>query len=79
MFSFAKWWARLGAVVAAATVALLVPGAAWASTGSGALALDAARRRPRVGGLLGGLCCLFVVGIVVIALLFVMRGRRGRR
>jgi hypothetical protein len=59
--------------------AVLVPAAAWAA--SNETVLEAARRRPRASGLglLGGLCCLFVIVLVVLGLVMITRGRRGRR
>ncbi|SCL19098.1 hypothetical protein GA0070616_1662 [Micromonospora nigra] len=78
MSSFGKWWGRLGAVLATVALSVFVPVAAWASTGTGELVVEAARRRSRGGfGLLGLLCCLVVVAVVVFLLLRMMRGRRG--
>jgi hypothetical protein len=80
MSAFGTWWARVTSVVGAATFALLVPATAWASTGPGVLAIEAARRRPRFGGgIFAAVCCLVVVGILVVVLLLVLRGRRGGR
>lgn len=77
-----RWWARLGTMVGALVLAVFVPVAAWAAGSTGELVTEVARRRPRIGGLglFGALCCLVVVGGVVLALVLVMRGRRsGRR
>lgn len=81
MMSFQQWCARIGAVAAVTIAAVLVPVAAFASSGPGSVAFEAARRRPRgVGGIFGALCCLVVLGIIVVVLLLVMRNRRsGRR
>jgi hypothetical protein len=81
MVSFQQWCARLGAVAAATMAFVLVPVAAFASSGPGGIALEAARRRPRgVGGVFGALCCLVVLGIIVVVVLLIMRSRRsGRR
>jgi len=67
-------------MVTGISLALVVPGLAWAS-GSGAadVAYEVARRRPRVGGFFGGLttlCCLVVVAVVVLAIVLSMRKRR---
>jgi hypothetical protein len=74
-----RWWARATAVLIGMVAAVLVPAAAWAADNE--VVLEAARRRPRVGGvgLFAGLCCLIVVVIVVVGLLAVTRGRRGGR
>ncbi|TQJ24933.1 hypothetical protein FBZ33_5276 [Micromonospora sp. A202] len=78
MSSFGKWWGRLSAVLGAAVLAVFVPVAAWASTGTGELVVEAARRRGRGGfGILPLLCCLVVVAIVVFLVLRLMRNRRG--
>ncbi|MFG3557682.1 hypothetical protein ACGGAQ_25205 [Micromonospora sp. NPDC047557] len=79
MSSFGKWWGRLSAVLGAVVLAVFVPVAAWASTGTGELVVEAARRRSRGGGFgfLGLLCCLVVVAIIVFLVLRLTRGRRG--
>ncbi|WCN80668.1 hypothetical protein [Micromonospora sp. LH3U1] len=78
MSSFGKWWGRLSAVLGAVVLAVFVPVAAWASTGTGELVVEAARRRGRSGfGVLPLLCCLVVVAIVVFLVLRLMRNRRG--
>ncbi|MEO3773488.1 hypothetical protein [Micromonospora zamorensis] len=78
MSSFGKWWGRLSAVLGGAVLAVFVPVAAWASTGTGELVVEAARRRGRGGfGILPLLCCLVVVAIVVFLVLRLMRNRRG--
>jgi len=82
MSTWGKWWSRLGTVLSAAMVSVLVPTMAWASSGTGEIVLEAARRRSRGGGfgLVGVLCCLAVVGVVVVVVLLLMRNRRsGRR
>jgi hypothetical protein len=81
MSSLGKWWVRLGALVSTLTLAVFVPAAAWAAqTGVDGVAGELARGRGRgFGGILVGLCCLFVVGIIVVALVLVMRRRGGRR
>ena len=79
MVLFQQWCARIGAVAAAAIASLLIPAAAFASSGPGSVAIEAVRRRPRgVGSGLGALCCLVVLGIIVVVLLLVMRNRRPR-
>jgi hypothetical protein len=79
MSSVARWWTRLGAVVGAMTLAVFVPVVAWASSGPGEVAVDAARRRSRGGFGIGTLCCLVVVGIIVVAVVLLMRRRGGGR
>lgn len=76
-----RWGARLGAIVTAVSLAVFVPVAAWAASGPGELVVEAARRRPRGGlGIFGALCCLVVIGVIVLIVLLIMRGRRsGRR
>ncbi|MEO3744294.1 hypothetical protein [Plantactinospora sp. B5E13] len=77
---FRRWWVRLTTVLGAAALTVLVPAVAWASTGPGELVLEAARRRSRGGfGLFGLVCCLVVVGLIVVALLVVLRNRRSGR
>ncbi|MEV4758241.1 hypothetical protein AB0J86_24425 [Micromonospora sp. NPDC049559] len=77
MTSVARWWARLAATVTAVSLAVFVPVAAWASTGTGELVVEAARRRSRGGfGFFGLVCCLLVVGVIVLILLLFMRRRR---
>ncbi|MFC3501172.1 hypothetical protein ACFOOK_09390 [Micromonospora krabiensis] len=78
MSSFGKWWGRLGAVLGGVVLALYVPVAAWAASGTGELVVEAARRRSRGGfGVIGLLCCLVVVVVIVLLLLRLMRNRRG--
>ncbi|MEV6368237.1 hypothetical protein AB0L86_15270 [Micromonospora musae] len=82
MSSFGKWWSRLGAVLGAVVLSVFVPVAAWASTGTGELVVEAARRRSRGGigfGFLGALCCLAVVVVIVLLLLRLTGNRRGPR
>lgn len=74
-----KWCARLSAIVGAVVLALFVPAMAWAASGPGELAVEAARRRSRGGGFLSGICCLLVVGIIVLVVMLLMRRRSGRR
>ncbi|MEU8420301.1 hypothetical protein AB0C15_05450 [Micromonospora sp. NPDC048835] len=78
MSSFTKWWGRLSAVFGAVVLAVFVPVAAWASTGTGEIVVEAVKRRGRSGfGVLPLLCCLVVVAIVVFLVLRLMRNRRG--
>jgi hypothetical protein len=82
MTAFSKWGARLGAMITAVSLAVFVPVAAWAATGTGEVVVEAAKRRSKGGGgvgFFGLLCCLVVVGLVVLAVYLVMRNRRGRR
>ncbi|MCZ7435576.1 hypothetical protein O7598_04150 [Micromonospora sp. WMMC241] len=72
-----RWWGRLGAVIGTVVLSVFVPVAAWASTGTGEIVVEAARRRSRGGfGVLGLLCCLVVVGGIVLLVLMLMRNRR---
>ncbi|GGR85606.1 MULTISPECIES: hypothetical protein [Micromonospora] len=79
MSGWNRWWGRLSAVLGAVVLSVFVPVAAWASTGTGELVVEAARRRSRGGGFgfLGLLCCLAVVVVIVLLVLRLMRGRRG--
>ncbi|MFC0529274.1 hypothetical protein [Phytohabitans kaempferiae] len=72
-----RWWARTAALLVGTVAAVLVPAAAWAADNE--IVLEAAQRRPRLGGfgLFAGLCCLIVVALVVIGLLALTRSRRG--
>ncbi|WKU08274.1 hypothetical protein [Micromonospora sp. HUAS LYJ1] len=74
------WWGRLSAVLGAVVLSVFVPAAAWASTGTGELVVEAARRRSRGGGfgVLGLLCCLVVVGGIVLLVVLLTRNRRNR-
>jgi hypothetical protein len=73
-----RWWARATAVLIGMVAAVLVPASAWAADNE--VVLEAARRRPRMGGvgLFAGLCCLIVVAIAVLGLLAMTRGRRNK-
>jgi hypothetical protein len=80
-----KWWSRLTAAVTGVALTLVVPVHAWAaSNGVGDAAIEAARYRRRRGGfgffpLFGGLCCLLVVGGIVLAIVLISRNRGRRR
>ncbi|MDG4804871.1 hypothetical protein [Micromonospora sp. WMMD980] len=79
MAGWNRWWGRLGAVIGMVVLSVFVPVAAWASTGTGKIVVEAARRRSRGGfGFLGLLCCLVVVGGIVLLVLMLMRNRRNR-
>ncbi|MET1005501.1 MAG: hypothetical protein ABWX96_08125 [Propionibacteriaceae bacterium] len=83
MSSATKWWSRLSAAVTGAVLTLVIPVHAWAaSTGVGDLAIEAARSRRRGGigfvGILGGVCCLVVVGGIVLAVVLISRNRKRR-
>jgi hypothetical protein len=84
MSAVAKWWSRLAAAVTGATLTLVVPVHAWAaSKGVADVAIEAARyRRRRTGfgiiGFGGALCCLFVVGGIVLVVMLIRRSRRPR-
>ncbi|MGC5030240.1 hypothetical protein [Micromonospora sp. DT229] len=78
MSSLSKWCGRLGTLVGVVVLSVFVPVAAWASTGTGELVVEAARRRRGGGfiGFLGLLCCLAVVGVIVLLVLRMTRRRR---
>ena len=84
MSAVVKWWSRVAAVVTGAVLTLVVPVHAWAaSTGVADVAIEAARYRRRRSGfgffpILGGLCCLFVVAGIVLAIVLISRNRRRR-
>ncbi|GAA2713580.1 hypothetical protein ACFY2R_07055 [Micromonospora olivasterospora] len=78
MSSWSKWWGRLGAVLGTVVLSIFVPVAAWASSGTGELVVEAAKRRSRGVGLVGLLCCLVVVGVIVL-LVVLLTNRRNRR
>jgi hypothetical protein len=80
-----KWWSRVTAAVTGVMLMLVVPVHAWAaSNGTADVAIEAAKyRRRRTGGLgvfgfFGGLCCLLVVGAIVLGVLLILRNRRRR-
>jgi hypothetical protein len=78
-----KWWSRAAAAVTGLVLTLVVPVHAWAvSTGADQIAIEAARSRRRGGfglfGILGGLCCLLVVGAIVLAVVLISRNRKRR-
>jgi hypothetical protein len=82
MSSAAKWWSRLSAVVTGTVLTLVIPVHAWAaSNGVAEVATEAARYRRRRGGfgifpIFGGLCCLLVVGGIVLAIVLISRNRK---
>ena len=79
MSAWNKWWGRLGAVLGTVVLSVFVPVAARASSGTGEIVVEAARRRSRGGfGFLGLLCCLVVVGGIVLLVVLLTRGRRNR-
>jgi hypothetical protein len=84
MSAVVKWWSRLAAMLSGAALTLVVPVHAWAaSNGTADLAIEAARyRRRRSGfgfvGFLGGVCCLVVVGAIVLAIVLISRNRKRR-
>ncbi|MFI1989648.1 hypothetical protein [Actinoplanes sp. NPDC020271] len=84
MGDMVKWWSRLTAALTGAVLALVIPVHAWAATnGVDGIAVEAVKRRTRSRGGFGffflpGLCCLFVVGGVVLAIVLISRNRRRR-
>jgi hypothetical protein len=84
MSAVVKWWSRAAAAVTGVALTLVVPVHAWAaSNGVADVAVEAARyRRRRSGfgffGFFGGLCCLVVVGAIVLAIVLISRSRRKK-
>jgi hypothetical protein len=84
MSSGVKWWSRLTAAVTGAMLTLVVPVHAWAAgNGVADVGIEAARYRRRGGGMgmfgvLGLLCCLVVVGGIVLAVVLISRSRKRR-
>jgi hypothetical protein len=79
MSTLQRLWARVAAVGTGIGLALVVPALAWAGGTPLAVADEVERRRPRGIGLFGGLgavCCLVVVGIIVLVVVLTMRKRR---
>lgn len=77
----AKWWSGLAAAVTGAMLALVIPAHAWAaSNGVAELAVEAARRRSRGFGfgVFGLLCCVGVIGLIVVAIVLISRNRKRR-
>jgi hypothetical protein len=85
MSAVVKWWSRAAAAVTGVALTLVVPVHAWAaSNGVADVAIEAAKYRRRRGGFgffgfLGGLCCLIVVGGIVLAIVLISRGRRRKQ
>ena len=79
-----KWWSRLSAAVTGAVLTLVIPVHAWAaSNGVADVAVEAVRYRRRRSGfgfvpIFGGLCCLFVVAGIVLAIVLISRNRKRR-
>lgn len=83
MSAAVKWWSRATAAVTGLLLTLVVPVHAWAaSNGVADVAIEAARSRRRGGfgivGVLGLLCCLVVVGGIVLAVVLISRNRKRR-
>ena len=81
--SGAKWWARVTAAVTGTMLMFVVPAHAWAaSNGVAEVAGELARSKRRGGvgifGVFGLLCCLVVVGGIVLAVVLIMRSRKKR-
>ena len=81
MSAAAKWWSRVTAAVTGAVLTLMIPAYAWAaSNGTADLVIEAARSRRRGGfgvfGILGLVCCLVVVGGIVLAVVLISRKRK---
>jgi ABC-type multidrug transport system permease subunit len=84
MTAAVKWWSRVTAAVTGAVLMLVVPAHAWAaSNGVADVAIEAARYRRRRGGfgvfgIFGAVCCLVVVGAIVLAVVLISRKRKRR-
>jgi hypothetical protein len=83
MSAAVKWWSRATAAVTGLVLTLVVPVHAWAaSNGVADVAVEAARSRRRGGygvfGVLGLVCCLVVVGGIVLAFVLISRNRKRR-
>ncbi|MFC3741899.1 hypothetical protein [Paractinoplanes deccanensis] len=84
MSAVVKWWSRTAAAVTGAVLTLVVPVHAWAaSNGVADVAIEAAKSRRRRGGfgflgLFGGLCCLFVVAAIILAIVLISRNRKRK-
>jgi hypothetical protein len=83
MSSGVKWWSRLSAALMGAVLTLVIPVHAWAaSTGTADLVVEAARARRRSGFgffAFAGLCCLVVVGAIVLGTVLMMKRRGSKR
>jgi hypothetical protein len=83
MSAVVKWWSRAAAAVTGLMLTLVVPVHAWAaSNGVADVAIEAARYRTRRRGFgffgFLSLCCLLVVGAIVLAIVLIARGRRKK-
>ncbi len=83
MSAAVKWWSRGTAAMTGLLLTLVVPVHAWAaSNGVADVAVEAARSRRRGGfglfGVLGLVCCLVVVGGIVLAVVLISRNRKRR-
>jgi hypothetical protein len=85
MSGLLKWWSRAAAALTGAVLTLVIPVHAWAaSNGVGDVAIEAAKYRRRRSGfgffpIFGGLCCLLVIGGIVLAFVLISRNRRRRQ
>ncbi|MFI5931673.1 hypothetical protein [Actinoplanes sp. NPDC051494] len=84
MSAVVKFWGRLAAAMTGAALTLVVPVHAWAaSKGVDGVAIEAVKYRRRRSGfgffpILGGVCCLVVVGGIVLAFVLISRNRKRR-
>lgn len=84
MSAVVKWWSRAAAAVTGLMLTLVVPVHAWAaSNGVADVAVEAVKYRSRrrgfgVAGFLGLLCCLLVVGTIVLVVLLISRSRKRK-
>jgi hypothetical protein len=80
---FKRWCLRVGSMTTAATLAVLVPTMAWASSHPGVLAVgeELARRRPRRGvggfGFVGACCCIGAVLVIVLIVVLIRRRKQS--
>jgi hypothetical protein len=85
MSSPAKWWSRVTAALTGLILTLTIPAYAWAaSNGVSEVAGELARKKGglakglKVGGLLSLVCCLAVVGAIVLAVYMIIKKRQQR-
>lgn len=74
-----RWMCRLATVLVATLIGALSSATAWAAPDRPAVAVGETLAKGKIAGLVGGLgalCCLLVVGAIVLAV--VMIGKRRR-
>jgi hypothetical protein len=63
------------AIVAGLLSTFVIPATAWAAESGVA---DLAAKRPKIGGfgIFGALCCLVVVGVIVLVVFLIMKNKK---